>query len=123
MVISEVLKIVRFGIVGAAATATHLLLAAGLLAMHFGISVFLINLMAFCGAFPVSYLGHRYFTFAAPGSSRKFALVAIGGFLMNTFILGIVISAFNIGGLVAIAISTLTVPILIYLASRLWVFG
>ena len=122
MIISEALTIIRFVIVGVMATLTHLLLATAMLALKTGMSVFLVNFFSFCGAFPISYFGHRNFTFGTLGSGRKFALAAVGGFLANTFLLRLVISILNIGGLAAIVISTLTVPIFIYIVSRLWIF-
>jgi putative flippase GtrA len=122
MLIAEVGRLFKFGIVGGAATTVHLATASALLVIYPGFSVFLTNFLAFCSAVPVSFYGHQNFTFQRQGNSKKFFLVAFGGFLINNFFLGIVVTTTHMNGIASITISTLAVPVLIYTASRLWIF-
>ena len=81
---SLVLQIVRFGCVGAAASAVHLAVVAALVPP--GLPPAWANPVAFLVAFQVSYYGHRGRTFRQPdGASayRRLFLVALGGFALN----------------------------------------
>jgi putative flippase GtrA len=115
-----------FTIIGALAALTHYIVAVSfeqsemLTASH-------ANIVGFIAAFPVSYFGHRKFSFAGHDASHSHALprflsVAILGFLANQtlvlntlqytklpfwFVLGIV--------MVLVAVST-------YLLSKFWAF-
>ncbi len=115
-----------FTIVGALAALTHFIVAVGfeysalLTASH-------ANIAGFIAAFPVSYFGHRKFSFAGQDSSHRsafprFLSVAVLGFLANQtlvlnalqytklpfwFVLGVV--------MVLVAAST-------YLLSKFWAF-
>lgn len=115
-----------FTIIGALAALTHYIVAVSfeqsemLTASH-------ANIVGFVAAFPVSYFGHRKFSFAGHDASHSHALprflsVAILGFLANQtlvlntlqytklpfwFVLGIV--------MVLVAVST-------YLLSKFWAF-
>lgn len=112
----------RFGLVGLAATGVHLAVAAGVLALWPSLNEFIANIIAFCVAFQVSLVGHRRLTFKRQGSAWRFALVAAVGFALNNGLLAILIRGLEISGFVAIAIATLSVPIVTYLASRMWAF-
>ena len=122
MLLAEIGRLLRFSAVGGAATIVHLTSASALFLLNSGFSVFLANLIAFCSAVPVSFYGHQHFTFQRQGSSTKFALVALSGFLINNFVLAVIVTATNIDGIISITISTLAVPALIYVASRTWIF-
>lgn len=118
---NDALRPFRFFIVGGAATATHLLIVALVFAFFASPSPYSANVIAFLGAFLVSFYGHRYITFRTQGSMRRFLLVAIGGFLANNTILTLCL-ALSLGDLASVAIATVCVPILTYLASSLWAF-
>ncbi|WP_158773248.1 GtrA family protein [Cobetia sp. L2A1] len=112
----------RFGLVGLAATGVHLAVAAAMLALWPGLNEFIANIVAFCVAFQVSLVGHQRLTFKRKGSAWRFALVAAVGFALNNGLLAILVRGLDISGFMAIAIATLSVPIVTYLASRLWAF-
>lgn len=118
---SDVLRPLRFLIIGGAATAMHLIVAASLFSLHFGASPYLVNLIAFLVAFVVSFYGHRHVTFKTHGSMRRFLVVAIGGFFVNNLILMLCLKL-SLGEMLSVAIATLCVPVLTYLASSLWAF-
>ncbi|MGO2415145.1 MULTISPECIES: GtrA family protein [Cobetia] len=112
----------RFGLVGLAATGVHLAVAATMLALWPGLNEFIANIVAFCIAFQVSLIGHRRLTFKRQGSAWRFALVAAGGFALNNGLLAVLMRGLDLSGFLAIAIATLSVPIVTYMASRLWAF-
>ncbi len=112
----------RFGLVGLAATGVHLAVAALLLFLWPQLNEFIANIIAFCVAFQVSLVGHRRLTFKRQGSAWRFGLVAAGGFALNNGLLALLMQGLDLSGFVAIAIATLSVPIVTYLASRLWAF-
>lgn len=118
----EVRSLSCFALVGISATATHLGVA-WLVLVLFDSSVFVANAMAFAVAFFVSYIGHSRLTFTAGKSSlHRFALVALGGFLLNNVLLGGLVFSGLLEGFFAIVAATLVVPFLVYLAARFWAF-
>ncbi|WP_419307932.1 GtrA family protein [Chromohalobacter israelensis] len=112
----------RFGLVGIAATGVHLLVAGVLLGTWPSMSEFLANVVAFLAAFQVSLMGHRRVTFRRRGRAKRFFLVALAGFVLNNGVLGTLLATTPVQGFLAVAIATLTVPVLTYLASRFWAF-
>ena len=65
----EALRISRFGVVGAAATATHLLLVSILVAGT-SLPTLTANTLAYLTAFGISLAGHYFWTFQKPGDLR-----------------------------------------------------
>lgn len=120
--LGEIATASRFALVGLLATAVHLAVAGAWLALAPATPELLANLAAFAVAFQVSLVGHRRYSFRQRGDAGKFLAVALGGFALNTGLLGALLAAGPIDGFAAIAISTLTVPVLTYLASRFWAF-
>lgn len=112
---------IRFLLVGGVATLVHMLVAAGILLVRPDVSAFVANAGAFACAFLVSFVGHRHFTFARPGSLWRFLVVALGGFALNNAILAVAL-ALSVPKLVAVVVATACVPVLTYLASSLWAF-
>jgi len=118
----ELVKLTRFGLVGVAATAVHVLVAGAVLKWS-NHAVFAANLIGFLVAFQVSFFGHRYITFQTRGHWRRFIAIALLGFLLNNSILaGLVVGAW-LDGWPAIVFSTLCVPAVMYLLLRGWVFA
>lgn len=122
MIRRELGFITRFGGVGVIATLVHLGVAWAVLALYPQWSPLLANLIAFLAAFPVSFFGHRHLTFRTEGGSGRFFLLALGGFCLNNGVLAVLITTLALDGFVAIVLSTFTVPLLVYLGSRFWVF-
>jgi putative flippase GtrA len=115
-----------FTVVGALAGIVHYVVAVGLeagISLHPGWA----NVCGFLCAFPVSYMGHRKFSFARINTTHqqalpRFLLVACGGFLENQFLLlsGLKLLAWPfwiILGIVMVLVAATT-----YTLSRFWAF-
>ena len=112
----------RFAIVGATATLVHLSVSRLILLYHDNLPELEVNSIAFIIAFFISFGGHRYFTFKAQGSIVKFLGVSVFGFSVNNALLFYIVETHFLTGWNAILLSTLSVPILTYFLSKLWVF-
>ncbi|WP_110666164.1 GtrA family protein [Salinicola halophilus] len=112
----------KFSIVGSAATAAHLAIAAAMSAALPALSEFLVNCCGFFFAFQISLFGHRRLTFHARGRARRFFLLAVLGFALNNVVLALLLATTSLSGFWPIGIATLTVPLITYVGSRLWAF-
>jgi putative flippase GtrA len=123
--LAEVRRIVRFGMVGVAATLTHIVVANAVLALVTG-SAYVASAVGFAVAFAVSYLGHYHFTFAKDNghgqSLPRFFLVALTGFLGSLLVLKVIATQAAIPQAVSLTLSILVIPGLTYLAARIWAF-
>ena len=103
----------RFGLVGAAATLLHVLLAVGLVEAA-ALSPLSANLAAFCAALAVSYLGNLRWTFALRGAHRtrfpRFATIALLGLLLNQTIVYGFVELLHLDYRAALAVVVLIVP-------------
>ena len=111
----------RFLVVGLAATATHV--ACGLtLAEAAGLAPFWANLLAFCVALFVSYLGNHRWTFAAKGAHAvhfpRFTAIALAGLSLNQAIVYVMVEVMVLDYRVV-----LVVPALSFVLNRGWVFS
>lgn len=120
----ELLVASRFGLVGLAATAVHLAIVT--LLIRAGVAPLLANLLAFLGAFGVSFCGHYFWTFrSSAGIARavlRFFLIAVGGFLINSALLALLLHWTTLENTTCALIAVLIVPVLSFFASRLWGF-
>ncbi len=112
----------RFALVGGMATLVHLSVSRLLFFYRGDLPELMVNSVAFFIAFFVSFLGHRHFTFKTQGSIIKFLSVSLLGFLINNSLLFYIVQTQYLKGWNAILLSTLSVPILTYILSKLWVF-
>jgi putative flippase GtrA len=122
---SQHASVVWFGIVGAVAALTHYCIAVFLESQS--ASAHVANISGFLCAFPVSYFGHRFFSFAGQNSPHikalpKFFLVAVGGFLANHLMLLIFLKFTNLPFWLALAFVMMVVALSTYLLSRFWAF-
>ena len=78
--------------------------------------------LAFAVAFWFSFFGHRYITFQKQGAASKFLLVALFSLAVRNLILSGLLFA-GLSGLLPVVIATLTVTVLTYVLSRIWVFA
>lgn len=116
----------RFVVVGLAATATHV--ACGLiLAEAAGLAPIWANLLAFCIALFVSYLGNHSWTFAARGAHAfhfpRFTAIALAGLSLNQGIVYVMVGVMALDYRVALAVVVLVVPALSFMLNRGWVFA
>ena len=123
--LAEARRIIRFGMVGVAATLTHIAVANAALAFLI-VSPYASSAVGFAVAFAVSYLGHYHFTFAKDSghgqSLPRFFLVALTGFLGSLLVLKVIAAPGAIPQAVSLTLSILVIPGLTYLAARVWAF-
>ena len=116
-------QISRFGFVGVLATATHVGVGMGL---HRGVDMAPLwaNLVAFCCALGVSFLGQTRLTFpgaaADGGAFLRFTTVAITGLALNQAIVWVVTSALGGPYWLALAIIVATVPWITFGLLKFW---
>lgn len=126
----EIFTLFRFGIVGIIATFIHIFSAWVLLDNLIILNAIFANTIAFLITFIFSFLGHYFWTFKANKNNTdikkailKFFIIAISGFLINTFTLSILLY-FNIvkNEKFAIVVALIFVPIFTYGLSKFWGF-
>lgn len=115
-----------FLVVGALAALVHYIVAVTLEG-GFDVKPAWSNLLGFCFAFPVSYVGHRNFTF--PDQTKphrqafpRFFLVAILGFLANQSLVLLALHFTMLPFWLVLAIVMLLVAISTYVLSKHWAF-
>ena len=114
----------RFGLVGIAATLTHLVVAQGALAL--GLSPVASNIVGFIAAFVTGLVGHYHFTFPGTGSFgrafRRYGVIALAGFLFNNVVLIGLMATGRVSEQVSLLVAILIVPATTFVASRFWGF-
>lgn len=130
MHLRELLRVLRFGIVGLSAAAVHYWTVIGLVELAH-ISPLRANVGGFAVAFWVSYFGHRHWTFSdavathaadTNSSFPRFLLVAVLGFCMNQLLFYLLLHYLAWPYYLALALVVLTVAVMTYVLSRLWAF-
>jgi putative flippase GtrA len=119
-------QFIRFAIVGAAASVTHVAAALALIEQA-GVAVMTANALAFCVAVFVSYSGNHIWTFRADGRHGihfpRFFATALAGLALNQAIVFVATEQFGWGYLPAILIVVTLVPLTTFAASKLWAFA
>jgi putative flippase GtrA len=119
-------RLVAFGLVGAAATATHFVVGLSIVGLGMA-EPFGANVVAFLTAFAVSYIGHRRFTFRSGAAHAqalpRFFAVAAGGLALNQIIVFSWVDLLGLSYVLALVIVTSVVPTVTYLAGRFWAFS
>lgn len=115
-----------FLLVGALAGLVHYLVAVVLEGVY-DIQPAWSNLLGFCFAFPVSYVGHRTFSFPDQTKSHRhafprFLLVAILGFFANQSLLLLGLHFTALPFWLVLAVVMLLVAVSTYLLSKYWAF-
>lgn len=119
-------EIVRFAVVGVAATATHfLVLWAGV--EWAGGPPAPMNGLAFLAAVSATYLGQSIWVFRRPGVSAarlaRFAVSTLGGLAGNVAIMAAAVGPAQLPYEVGFALALVIVPPITYFANKLWVFA
>ncbi|MFJ7566951.1 GtrA family protein [Herminiimonas sp. NPDC097707] len=126
----ELLRVLRFGIVGLVAAAVHYWVVIALVELV-DIAPLRANVGGFVVAFWVSYFGHRHWTFAdavathaqgAHPSFLRFLMVALLGFCMNELLFYLLLRYAGWPYYLALAFVVFTVAVMTYVLSRLWAF-
>ncbi|PKF61962.1 hypothetical protein CW745_08220 [Psychromonas sp. psych-6C06] len=122
-------QLVSFAIVGVGATLTHALVfnvAFDQLQFHHLFA----NILGFCVAFTVSYLGQFHWTFKAQtiqladkrSAFFKFLKTALLGFAVNLFWSFLILEVLHLHHYFYLALLTFVTPILIFMLNKFWVF-
>jgi putative flippase GtrA len=119
--------LIPFVSVGALAAFVHYLAALAAFYVDKGLTAAVSNWIGFFCAFPVSYMGHRYWTFKATQVSHissfiKFFLVALLGFLANQALLWSLLHYTPLPFWFALALVMVVVAVSTYVLSKGWVF-
>lgn len=121
----EFWTLVRFSVVGVAATAAYIIVSMAMISFG-AVNPVVGSVMGFCASFLISYFGHFRFTFAATGGHRdyllKFAVNSIAVLLFSTFMVWLVASVLRMDYRIAVGISAIVIPVFNYLVSRFWIF-
>jgi putative flippase GtrA len=121
----ELGRILRFGMVGFAATATHATMALFLVEGK-GLDPLWANFFSFLLAAVVSFLGHYHWTFAAlnPYATAfpRFFTIALLGLGLNQAIMFCTVSVLTLNYRLGLALVVVLVPGLTFLANRFWTF-
>jgi putative flippase GtrA len=130
---SFALQYVRFGLVGSAATAVHVVLFA-VFFDALSMPSLQANLIAFTFAFFVSFFGHFHFTFRAgrvpeaePRLTRRramarFLAVAMFGLLLNSAVVWLIVERLAWSYVYALILMATVVPVTVFALSRFWAF-
>ena len=119
----------KFGGVGLVATAVHVMIFSVLIEF-WNIEPMKANVIAFCLAFWISFIGHFYWTFAGGEDDRRslgnagirFLFVALTGFALNSLIVYIVEHQLRLPYVYATFGMIFIVPLVLFLMSRYWAF-
>lgn len=115
-----------FLLVGALAALVHYIVAVTLEG-GFDVTPAWSNILGFCAAFPVSYVGHRNFTFKDQSKPHhqafpRFLLVAILGFLANQSLVLLTLHFTMLPFWLVLALVMLLVAVSTYVLSKYWAF-
>ena len=121
-------QIMRFGIVGGAATLTHAgvyyYLVAGKL-----LTPLLANFAAYAVAFSVSFIGHRHWTFGDARKDRRnnyaifrFLSVSLSGLAINSAAVLLLVNFLRLPEWTPLIVIVGMTPIFTFLLNRFWVF-
>ena len=120
---AQLLRLLRFGVVGLSSSLLYALLAS--LLLHFHAGLLLAHCTAYALAIPFSYFAQRGFTFRSRHSHMvsfpRFVLTNAVSFLLSTGIVAAA-TALQLMAAVAIAAVVIIVPLLNYLCMNAWVF-
>lgn len=126
----ELLRVLRFGIVGLLAAVVHYWVVIALVEL-LHIAPLKANVGGFAVAFWVSYFGHRHWTFADTLAAHKaaqhssflrFLFVAVLGFCANELLFYLLLHYAGMRYYIALAVVVFTVAVMTYVLSRLWAF-
>jgi putative flippase GtrA len=119
-------EVVAFGVVGATAFLVHFAVVA--VTVPLGVAPLLANVFGFLAAFVVSFIGHVRWSFPAEGrpvapALRRFAVVAISGFVLNESAYAVLLRTTSLDYRVALFIVLVAVAGITWLAGRYWAFA
>jgi putative flippase GtrA len=119
-------QVLRFALVGAAATCTHYLVA---LISAIYIDLYGANLLGYLAAVAISYFGHQRYSFqiAAEDISHqrqlpRFVAGSLGGLALSYLLLVLMRGWLGAPNWLSLAVAVGLVPVYAFLLNKLWVF-
>ena len=120
-------QLARFVIVGCFATAVHWLTVFWaenwFSTLHLNVS----NVIGFLLAFPVSYLGQRWYTFHSrvghAQAAWRYLTSQLIGLGLNSLVVFVLVVTFDQERLLFVIVGTAAAAVAVFLLSRFWVFG
>jgi putative flippase GtrA len=115
-----------FTLVGIAAAMSHYVVAVVLESVFNAVPANA-NVLGFICAFPVSYFGHRRFSFVSHNTQHrqalpKFLLIAVGGFLTNQALVLLLLRFTGLPFWLVLGFVMVVVALSTYFLSRFWAF-
>ena len=113
-----------FGVIGVLATVTHYVVA---ISAHEAllINIYTANLLGYCVAVFVSYVGHGKLTFQVALSHMvflRFVAVSVSAFLSSEFILVALEQYLNFPHRISMLVVVAIIPVLSFLFNKFWVY-
>ncbi|MFC3106626.1 GtrA family protein [Undibacterium arcticum] len=127
MRLAQLLRLVRFGIVGLASAAVHYLVVVGLVELTY-MHPLVANIIGFATSVWVSYFGHRHWTFgehtttSTSTSMMRFLATAVLGFCVNELLFYLLLHFLTLPYYVSLIIDDAIVAVMTYTLSHLWAF-
>lgn len=119
-------QLARFVSVGGLATLLHIALFVAAVEL-IKLSPVSASVVAFSGAFILSYILNRRWTFSSRGRHQvelpRFFLVALSGLLLNVLIIYVVVEVYSSPYLFGLALVVMLVPLLSYVLNKNWAFS
>lgn len=119
-------QVLRFALVGAAATCTHYIVAL-ISALH--IHLYGANLLGYLAAVAISYFGHQRYSFrvAAEDVSHqrqlpRFVAGSLGGLALSYLLLALMRDWLGAPNWLSLAVAVGLVPVYAFVLNKLWVF-
>ncbi|WP_173237892.1 GtrA family protein [Legionella antarctica] len=117
-------RLIYFGVTGVSAATVHVITVSGLVTFM-QVRPLVANIFAFLLAFNVSFLGHRYFTFAKLHNQKQlslphFFLVASSAGVINELLYFLLLDYTPLGYLIALIIVLGLVSVYSFMLSRFW---
>ncbi len=124
-------ELLRFGIVGVLATIVHYVVAVAAVEL-IGLVPVIANLVAFCCAFPVSFVGHLYWTFRGQTDGHsaqdrrhywgRFFVTALVGLGVSQLVVYVLADLLSVHHRIAFAAAILLAPATVFVLSKFWAF-
>jgi putative flippase GtrA len=119
--------LIRFGLVGSAATALYAALASVLMSREWiGLSAVRASLAAYVAAALFSYLAHKAVTFMSREPHRteapRFLLLAVTGLAVAYCAPALLTGILGLPGIVPVLVTCIVIPVLNLVVLRRWVF-
>ena len=120
-------QLVRFGVIGGAATLVHFLIVNGLVELC-SMAALVANVIAYVVALQVSFWGHHHWSFSGHGGSKsncmaKFVIVSLTGLLLNQLCFYLLLTYTSLDYRLALVVVLGVVAVFTFIMSKIWAFN